>query len=393
MARRWLFALLGMVLPACDSPTPPVECIGEGRAAPSCMESVQMTLYVGSSHADCVGVGPRKCLLVKATPDGAYEFFYDNIEGLTFEPGFNYTLRVERRLRPVPVQDSGIYTWHLIQVLSKTPAGNSPSQSMQQFLQQIPAQIAHAIATNNDLLPRNPNSAAQIQAKLVLLQRPGLASDIVTQSLYHERTALSMRGTPIPVMTIFTADSMRAGAAAALDYLADVQPRLESYFNMPFPPLSIRVWYGFTLGNSGGGGLINMEDRGTYESRTGPARLPFNAILAHELAHSYIGNEALTQFLELTMYNAIAVGSADVSQWVFTRDYAPGAANNSGVHALLDIYRLIGNQAMQNAYRAIYPLRPPYGSPLSQAVRDAFLTAVQPAHRTQVAAKLATITF
>jgi hypothetical protein len=48
---------------------------------------------------------------------------------------------------------------------------------------------------------------------------------------------------------------------------------------------------------------------------------------------------------------------------------------------------------MRRAYRATYPLHPPYGSPLSQPVIDAFVAQIPAAVRDEVAAKLRRITF
>jgi hypothetical protein len=356
-------------------------------------EPVTMALYVGDQLVDCVGLQPRKCMMVKTTPDGQYEFFYDTIEGFTFDPLFTYTLRVTRRNVGFPLADGSRYTWHLEQMLSKVPTTWSLSLTGHQFLSQVNEQIQLAIVTNQDLLPRNPGLAAQIQAKIALLQRPLLANEIMALSYYAERISSSMDGRTIPIVTVFTADSMRAGAFGSVNYLYRVMPRLEQWFETPFPSASVRMWYGFTMGNSGGGGLINMEDRGTYEGRTPATRLPFDAILAHEMAHSYTGNEALTQFLELYVYNELLTGSGDVADWTHRRDYVPDAPGNENVHALLDIYRLVGRERMMFAFRAIYPLRPPYGSPLSAAAKQAFVNAVFPEHRAQVAAKLERITF
>ncbi len=69
------------------------------------------------------------------------------------------------------------------------------------------------------------------------------------------------------------------------------------------------------------------------------------------------------------------------------------AAMAADVAAMLDIYQLIGYEAMARAYRAIEPLRPPYGSPLSAQVIAAFVEQVSPAHRSQVTEKLRRVTF
>ena len=54
-----------------------------------------ITLFVGPELADCVGVGPMKCMQVKSDPDAEYELFYSQIEGFEFEEGFEYELEVQ----------------------------------------------------------------------------------------------------------------------------------------------------------------------------------------------------------------------------------------------------------------------------------------------------------
>jgi len=173
-------------------------------------------------------------------------------------------------------------------------------------------------------------------------------------------------------------------------------PILETFFARPIfegRDQTIRVWYGFTMGNTGGGGTINTEDRGTYEARTSASRLPHEAILDHELSHSYVGHESLTQYLELYIYNMAHTNSTSVASWIFTRGYSPFAATNDGVHALLDVHQLIGWQGMVNAYRVIYPLYPPYGVPLCEACKQAFVDQAPADVKAQVADIVARITF
>jgi hypothetical protein len=261
------------------------------------------------------------------------------------------------------------------------------------MLEGLSAYISQALQTNQDLLPRNPQSTSQLQAKIAMLQNPSLAADILNGRRWAEGQATSMNGRVIPVVTVFPVENMRNEATDAVRTLEPVVPLLEGFFDIPFPTPVIRVWYGFVIGNTGGGGVIYSEDRTTYEGRTGPNRLPYDAILCHELGHSYIGNESLTQFLELYAYNVIRTGSTDTQAWIFTRGWAPNLPTNQDLAAVLDIYRLIGHDAMRRAYRAIYPLRPPYGQPLSQAVIQAFVGQVPAALQAQVAEKLAKITF
>jgi hypothetical protein len=271
------------------------------------------------------------------------------------------------------------------------PPGLTPA--LTSMLEGLSAYISQALQTNQDLLPRNPQSTSQLQAKIAILQNPSLGADIINGRRWAEGQATSMNGRVIPIVTVFPVESMRNEATDAVRTLEPVMPLLESFFDTPFPTPVIRVWYGFVIGNTGGGGVIYSEDRSTYEGRTGPSRLPYDAILCHELGHSYIGTESLTQFLELYAYNVIRTGSTDTQSWIFTRGWVPNLPTNQDVAAVLDIYRLIGHDAMRRAYRTIYPLRPPYGQALSQAVIQAFVAQVPVALQAQVTDKLAKVTF
>jgi hypothetical protein len=61
------------------------------------------------------------------------------------------------------------------------------------------------------------------------------------------------------------------------------------------------------------------------------------------------------------------------------------------VHALLDIYGMIGVTGMSNAYKAIYPMRPGFNVSLSAAAQQAFVDHAPASLRTQVAAKAAMV--
>ena len=350
-----------------------------------------LTFYVASERVSCQGNGLQSCLQVKTRPDNPYELFYGAIEGFTFEAGYEYVLRVIRRRVPMPAADQGIYSYHLVEVVSRSTPGSAPSATMSGMLSQVPARITSALKQNQDLLPRNQHLAAQIQAKTAILSQPNLASDIVGLRYYAETSTVSIDGGVRPIVTVFIADTMRAGATAAIEKLKSELIVLETFMGTAFPIQNVRMWYGFTLGNSGGGGVLNMEDRGTYEGRTPATRLPFDAILYHELAHSYIGNESLTQFIELYVYNVVRTRSTNAQDWVHTRSWVRGSSTNSGVHALLDIYEMIGQAAMSAAYKAIYPLRPPYGVVLSAEAQQAFVDHAPAAVRSAVAAKAAMI--
>ena len=267
------------------------------------------------------------------------------------------------------------------------PSGvNAP---VSQMMSDLTNYIARALTDNRNLIPANPQNIGPIQAKVAMLQVPTLRNDIITGRRWAEGMISGANSRTIQVGLVFPVESMRPEAAPAVDVLVRAMPLLESFYGVAWPATNVRVWYGFVVGNSSGGGIIYSEDRGSYEGRTPATRLPFDSILGHELAHAYMGHEGLNQFVELYVFNTLQTGSSDVAVWTMTRGWVPGSATNTGVAALLDIYQLVGFETMRNCYRAIYPLRPAYGAPLAQSVKDAFLVPVPDALKAQVAEKLA----
>ncbi|MEM7112303.1 MAG: META domain-containing protein [Chloroflexota bacterium] len=80
----------------------------------------ELTMYVGAETADCVGVAPQQCLLVKFDPNASWEFEYDGIEGFDYEAGFEYELRVQRIDVPNPPADGSSFYYQLVEVVNKT---------------------------------------------------------------------------------------------------------------------------------------------------------------------------------------------------------------------------------------------------------------------------------
>jgi hypothetical protein len=249
--------------------------------------------------------------------------------------------------------------------------------------------ISIELANQLGNLPRNPNIASHIEAKIALLRTPGLGGDILLESRYLEDV---VEGTTrmIPLLAVFPLETMRTDAATSIDVIQATVPILEN-FVLPFPTNRITLWHGFGIGNSGGGGAMNMEDRASWVARA--VVLPYDAVIAHELGHSYTGNEALTQFLEIYAHNVRLSGSTDLASWAYKRGYPGSQASNVDVHALLDIYALVGPSVMSQGYRNMYPLHPAYGQALSPAVQQAFLDAVPGSLKAQVAEKLTKVRF
>ena len=81
-------------------------------------QSRTLEISVGPARKECYGPFRRMCLIV----DG--RFFYDEIDGFTHEPGYEYRLRIERYDafpgQKEPPQDAGRYGYRLLEVISKT---------------------------------------------------------------------------------------------------------------------------------------------------------------------------------------------------------------------------------------------------------------------------------
>jgi len=75
--------------------------------------------YIDNKLVDCVGVAPQKCMLIKQQGYGNWNFFYDQIEGFKYEPGYRYKLLV--KVTPVenPPADASSLHYKLIRVLEK----------------------------------------------------------------------------------------------------------------------------------------------------------------------------------------------------------------------------------------------------------------------------------
>ncbi|MBP6344399.1 DUF4377 domain-containing protein [Neisseriaceae bacterium CLB008] len=95
-----------------------------GCAATAAQANQEKTLYVAPKLADCVGVGPMKCMQVKEGADGEWTYFYGGIQGFDYEEGYQYKLQVHvQDLDPKQVPaDAPSKRWSLVKILEKTNA-------------------------------------------------------------------------------------------------------------------------------------------------------------------------------------------------------------------------------------------------------------------------------
>ena len=269
------------------------------------------------------------------------------------------------------------------------PQGASPLVTS--MYQQLPTYLKSALTDMQNLLPNNPQSVSQINAKIAILQRASLAADMSAGRTFAERTATSTDGRAIQFAVIFPEERLRSEATDALERLTRTLPVLETFLKTPWPPATVHLWYGFVVGNSGGNAVLDMEDRTSYTSRG--VAMPYDAILDHELAHTYIGNETLNQFLEMYAFNRLAGSTTTLASWSHTRGYTGMSDSNKDSALVLDVYGMLGHDAMSRAYQRVYGLRPPYGQPLAAAVIQVFVDEAATDVKTQVAAKLGKVVF
>lgn len=101
----------------------------DGLLLATFLEAEEKTLFVGPEQAECVGVAPQMCLLVKESQDEAYTFFYDSITGFEWEEGFEYELRVRVTEIAQPLADASSLNYSLIEVVDKTAVDTDSSES------------------------------------------------------------------------------------------------------------------------------------------------------------------------------------------------------------------------------------------------------------------------
>lgn len=80
----------------------------------------EKTFIIASQTVDCTGVAPMKCLQVKEKESDSWGNFYSNIEGFTYEPGFEYVLNVKTEKNLNPPADGSSIRYILVKQVSKT---------------------------------------------------------------------------------------------------------------------------------------------------------------------------------------------------------------------------------------------------------------------------------
>ena len=80
----------------------------------------RQVLYVHQDLVDCIGVAPMQCMQVRTNPSAEWSFFYSNIEGFEYEPGYQYRLIVDVINVPNPPADGSALRYVLVDLVEKS---------------------------------------------------------------------------------------------------------------------------------------------------------------------------------------------------------------------------------------------------------------------------------
>ncbi|MCA3192824.1 META and DUF4377 domain-containing protein [Cupriavidus sp.] len=76
-------------------------------------------IYIDSQRVECSGVGKLQCYRWRESPDAPWQLWYGPIEGLDFEQGVSYKLRVREYQVPNPPADASAIRWQLLEVVER----------------------------------------------------------------------------------------------------------------------------------------------------------------------------------------------------------------------------------------------------------------------------------
>jgi heat shock protein HslJ len=81
--------------------------------------SCTSTLYLAPKQVDCSGVSEQQCYLIRNSAEGNWIMHYQPIQGLDYEPGFSYKLKVKKQNIKNPPMDGSTFSYQLVEVLNK----------------------------------------------------------------------------------------------------------------------------------------------------------------------------------------------------------------------------------------------------------------------------------
>ncbi|MEZ4515633.1 MAG: META domain-containing protein [Chloroflexota bacterium] len=115
-----LAALTGILAACTPSGSAPEQGVVEPTQSTDAAQPEVVTMFVGPELVECTGVAPQMCMQVKNSPDEEYSLFYSQIDGFTFEPGYEYELSVEVTPVDNPPADGSSLSYRLVEIVSQT---------------------------------------------------------------------------------------------------------------------------------------------------------------------------------------------------------------------------------------------------------------------------------
>lgn len=91
-------------------------------------DTVRMTIK--EELASCTGVAPQNCFQVKYKKSKDWEFFYSQIEGFEYTPGYRYVIDVKRTKRKNIPADASAYTYKLKRIIKKEKVANEAATEL-----------------------------------------------------------------------------------------------------------------------------------------------------------------------------------------------------------------------------------------------------------------------
>jgi len=115
------------------------------------------TLWVAHYRADCVGVGPQRCLLVKEEQYSPWQLFYGRIEGFDYVEGYGYELRVVEEKIDNPPADGSAIRVKLVEIIGRYDSMDAPAEPVP-----MPSPPAVAAPTADPSPPAVPQPATPV---------------------------------------------------------------------------------------------------------------------------------------------------------------------------------------------------------------------------------------
>ena len=108
----------------------------------------QKIIWVAHYKADCVGVGPQKCYLIKDNMYDPWKLWYDEIDRLDWEEGFAYEVVVVEEPVSNPAADQSSVRLRVVELLTMINAESQPEGALPLELQDLPPQDQPIEATS-----------------------------------------------------------------------------------------------------------------------------------------------------------------------------------------------------------------------------------------------------